>query len=126
MPIGDNEHSNELLDAAHRLSPYDTMSYAMLGLKAMNLAMLGQYDDAAELSIRGSRLLTFYCQMFPVFAALCNVMAARDDIANQYFSALLETRPSYSSRDYFGAYPHQRERDVAKINSAFESLNRIH
>jgi TolB-like protein len=126
MHIGDNERSNSLLENAHRLSPYDTMSYAMLGVKAINNAMLGRYDKAADLSVRGAKLLTFYCQMYPVFAAVCNVMAGRDDIAGQYFSDLRDARPAYSSSDYFRAFPHQREKDVAKITHAFETLEQIH
>jgi len=126
MHIGDNEKSNSLLENAHRLSPYDTMTYAILGVKAINNAMLGRYDTAADLSVRGAKLLTFYCQMFPVFAAVCNVMAGRDDIAGRYFSTLRESRPKYSSSDYFRAFPHQRDTDIARISNAFETLEQIH
>jgi len=126
MHVGDNERSNEILDSARRLSPYDPMSYAMLGVQAVNNAMLGRYDDAADLSVRGAGLLTFYCQMFPVIAAYCNVLAGRDDVAGKYFTKLQDTRPGYSSSDYFRAFPHQRDADVAKISNAFAKLNKLH
>jgi hypothetical protein len=102
------------------------MSYAMLGVQAVNNAMLDRYDDAAELSVRGAALLVFYCQMFPVIAAYCNILAGRDDIAGQYFAELQETRPGYNRDDYFRAFPHQRERDIARISDAFDALDRIH
>ncbi len=126
MHVGDNERSNQILDGARRLSPYDPMSYAMLGVQAVNNAMLGRYDDAADLSVRGASLLAFYCQMFPVIAAYCNVLAGRDDVADKYFTKLRDTRPGYDSSDYFRAFPHQRDEDVAKITSAFEALDQIH
>ena len=126
MHVGDNEKSNSLLENAHRLSPYDTMSYAMLGVKAINNAMLGHYEEAAELSVRGAKLLTFYCQMFPVFAAVCNSLAGRDDVAARFFSELRDSRPAYSSSDYFRAFPHQRDKDIATISHAFDALERIH
>ncbi len=126
MHVGDCEKSNTLLQDAHRLSPYDTMTYAMLGVMAVNNAMLDEHDTAADLSVRGAKLLTFYCQMFPVFAAICNTMAGRDDVAQRYFSTLRESKPTYCSSDYFRAFPHQRDQDVAKISQAFESLERMH
>jgi len=126
MHIGYNERSNDLLERARRLSPYDPMSYAMLGVQAVNFAMMDDYDRAADLSVRGAALLAFYCQMFPVFAAYCNVLAGRDDIAGKYYAKLQDSRPGYCSDDYFRAFPHQRDEDVARISSAFESLDRIH
>jgi len=126
MHRGDNEGSNQMLDSARRLSPYDPMSYAMLGVQAVNNAMLGRYYDAAELSVRGAILLTWTCQMFPAIAAYCNVLAGRDDVAAKYFGKLQDTRPGYSSSDYFRAFPHQRKDDVRKITEAFEALEHIH
>ncbi len=126
MHVGDNERSNQLLDSARRLSPYDPMSYAMLGVQAINTAMLGKYDDAADLSVRGAGLLAWQCQMFPVIAAYCNVLAGRDDVAGEYFTKLRNSRPGYDSGDYFRAFPHQREGDIARITDAFQALNKLH
>lgn len=126
MHVGENERSNRILDGARRLSPYDPMSYAMLGVKAVNHAMLGNYDNAADLSVRGAALLAFYCQMFPVIAAYCNVLAGRNDTAGKYFADLQASRPGYNSSDYFRAFPHQRDEDVTKITGAFETLDQIH
>jgi TolB-like protein len=126
MHLGDNERSNKLLDSARRLSPYDPMSYAMLGVQAVNNAMLGHYDDAADLSVKGAGLLAWQCQMFPVIAAYCNVLAGRNDVAGMYFKQLQDTRPGYDKTDYFRAFPHQRDEDITKITTAFEALNQIH
>lgn len=126
MHLGDNEGSNRMLESARRLSPYDPMTYAMLGVQAINTAMLGQYDDAADLSVKGAGLQAWQCQMFPVVAAYCNVLAGRDDLARKYFKQLRDTRPGYTQTDYFRAFPHQRDEDVIKITSAFETLNKIH
>ena len=126
MHVGDNERSNQILDRARRLSPYDPMSYAMLGVQAVNNAMLDRHDNAADLSVKGAELLTFYCQMFPVIAAYCNVLAGRDEVAGKYFSELRESRPGYNSADYFRAFPHQRDDDITKITDAFKALDRIH
>jgi TolB-like protein len=122
MLAGQHEQSNRLLNTARRLSPYDTMSYAMLGVQAVNNAMLGRFDVAADLSVRGARLLTFYCQMFPVIAAYCNVLDGKEELGSRYFAELRDSRPGYSRRHYFRAFPHQADSDVARINSAFDVL----
>ena len=126
MHVGENERSNRMLENARRLSPYDPMSYAMLGVQAVNNAMLGHYKNSADLSVRGAALLPFYCQMFPVIAAYCNVLAGREPAAAKYYSELRETRPGYSRDDYFRAFPHQRESDIATISGAFDQLEQLH
>lgn len=126
MHVGDNERSNRIIDSARRLSPYDPMSYAMLGVQAVNNAMLGRYESGADLSVRGAALLTFYCQMFPVIAAYCNVLAGREETARQYYADLKASRPGYNKDNYFRAFPHQREQDVATISGAFDALERLH
>jgi len=126
MHVGDNESSNQILESARRLSPYDPMSYAMLGVQAVNNAMLGRYDNAADLSVKGAALLAFFCQMFPVIAAYCNILAGREDVAGRYYSELQNSRPGYNSSDYFRAFPHQRDEDIARISGAFEALDHLH
>ena len=123
--VGDHERSNRILAVARRLSPYDPLSHTMFGVQAINNAMLGNYEDAADLSDRGAALQTIYCQMFPAIAAYCNALAGRVDVAGKYFAELLESRPGYSSSDYFRAFPHQRDEDISRITSAFESLNQM-
>lgn len=125
MHIGDNDKSNRILDDARRLSPYDPMSYAMLGVQAVNNAMLGNYEDAADLSVRGARLLAFYCQMFPVIAAYCNVLAGREETAARYYAELRESRPGYDRDDYFRAFPHQRDEHISRISNAFKVLDTL-
>ncbi|MDX1405397.1 MAG: winged helix-turn-helix domain-containing protein [Woeseiaceae bacterium] len=126
MHIGENESSNRILDGARRLSPYDPMSYAMLGIQAVNHAMLDRYETAADLSVRGARLLVHFCQMFPVIAAYCNVLAGRQQAARKYFAELQSSRPGYNSNDYFRAFPHQLDRDILKITEAFNTLEDLH
>jgi TolB-like protein len=126
MHLGKNELSNQIIAKARRLSPYDPMCYAMLGVQAINHALLGDYDRAADISVRGASLQAWRCQMFPVIAAVCNVLADRKNTANDHYQQLLQERPGYRADDYFRAFPHQRESDIETINTAFDSLRRFH
>ena len=126
MLLGQNADSNEIIVNARRLSPFDPMSYAMLGVQATNYALIGDYDRAADVSVRGAGLQAWKCQMFPVIAALCNALAGRDEAAKDHYQQLLKDRPGYQSDDYFRAFPLQRESSIETINMAFESLRNIH
>lgn len=126
MLLGDAERSNQIIEKAHRLSPFDPMTYAMLGVEATNCALLGEYERAAEKSIRGAGLLAWRCQMFPVIAALCNSLAGNHGVARQHYRQLLRDRPAYSDEDYFRAFPHQSDASRSMISSAFESLRELH
>lgn len=126
MLAGDNAGSNRVVDSARRLSPYDPMSYAMLGIQATNFALLGDYERAANTSVRGAALQTWRCQMFPVIAAVCNSLAHNDDVARRHYQQLLSDRPGYGEQDYFRAFPHQRDANIETLKGAFTSLRNLH
>ena len=126
MLIGDNEASNQVIDNARRLSPFDPMSYAMLGVQAINLALLGEFEQAASTSVRGAGLQAWKCQMFPVIAALCNSLAQNDGVAKRHYQKLLADRPGYEEADYFRAFPHQCDAGIEVINGAFDNLRSLH
>ena len=124
MLLGDHERSNEIIAKARRLSPYDPMSYAKLGIQSLNLALLGDVDRAADVSGRGAGLQAIRCQMFPAISALCNALAGRGRTAADYYRQLLSDRPGYRPDDYFRAFPHRREADVETISQAFAYLRK--
>ena len=102
------------------------MSYTILGVQSVNHAMLGRYEEAADLSVRGAKLMAWACQMFPVIAAYCNALAGREDVAKSYFARLQNERPGYKKQDYLRAFPHQVGTDLEKIDHAFSALERLH
>ena len=126
MLLGQNAASNEVIDSARRLSPFDPMSYAMLGVQATNLALLDELDNAASISVRGAGLQAWKCQMFPVIAAVCNLLAGNEEVARQHYERLLNDRPDYDAQDYFRAFPHQSANNIATLQGAFDSLRRFH
>ena len=125
MLNGQHGESNGLVDKARRLSPFDPMSYAKLGVRSLSLAMLGEYEQAADMSIQGAGVQAIKCQMFPAIAAICNVLAERNELASNFYERLLEERPGYEISDYLRAFPHRQDKDVALIENAFESLRKL-
>src|SRR3546814_2075406 len=48
MQAGDTVRAIEMADKARRLSPYDPMSFAMIGVRGFSLALDGRHDEADE------------------------------------------------------------------------------
>src|SRR3546814_4746693 len=48
MQAGDTVRAIEMADKARRLSPYDPMSFAMIGVRGFSLALDGRHDEAVE------------------------------------------------------------------------------
>ena len=51
---GDPAAAIEYADRSHDLSPYDPMTFAMLGAKALAHARLGHYAEAADMGIKAT------------------------------------------------------------------------
>jgi TolB-like protein/DNA-binding winged helix-turn-helix (wHTH) protein len=54
LQLGERELCLERVGFARRLSPYDPLKFAMLGVSALNLALMGRTADAVELSKRST------------------------------------------------------------------------
>ncbi|HEY8518468.1 MAG TPA: winged helix-turn-helix domain-containing protein [Gammaproteobacteria bacterium] len=124
MQTGDSLRSNEVVDKARRLSPYDAMTFAMYAVRAQNLAVLGQYADAAAFATRAARQPNAHYQVLAI-AAYCNMLAENIEAARAFYQRLREVRPTYASADFFRAFRHQPQQNTALIEGAFRQLERL-
>src|SRR5690606_30285885 len=124
MQTGDSERSNDVVDKARRLSPYDMMTFAMYAVRAQNLAVLGRYADAATFATRAARQPNAHYQVLAI-AAYCNMLAENVDAARTFYEALRTVRPAYASADFFRAFRHQPRENAALIERAFRQLERL-
>lgn len=124
MQMGDSERSNEVVDKARRLSPYDMMTFAMHAVRAQNLALLGRYGDAAAFATRAARQPNAHYQVLAI-AAYCNVLAENIEAAQTFYRQLRSVRPAYASADFFRAFRHQPRQNAALIERAFGQLERL-
>jgi TolB-like protein len=124
MQAGDTVHSIEMADKARRLSPYDPMSFAMIGVRGFSLALNGHYDQAAELMALSVRQPNAHYHM-SAMAAVCDVLAGDETAARRNFGRLLEARPGYGERDFLRAFQFQKPAHTKLIGSAFQRLGRL-
>jgi TolB-like protein/DNA-binding winged helix-turn-helix (wHTH) protein/Tfp pilus assembly protein PilF len=124
MQTGDSVRSNEVVDKARRLSPYDMMTFAMYAVRAQNLAVLGRYSDAAAFATRAARQPNAHYQVLAI-AAYCNMLAENSEAARGFYNQLRTVRPAYASADFFRAFRHQPRQNAALIERAFRQLERL-
>lgn len=113
---GDAAAAIRYADRSHDLSPYDPMTFAMLGAKALAYARLGQFDQAAEWAIKATLRPNAHTHILAI-AAQCLALAGRGDEARDFSSRIHHARPDYSTEDFLGSF-HFSEKDAALFQRA--------
>jgi DNA-binding SARP family transcriptional activator len=113
---GDPTAAIRYADRSHDLSPYDPMTFAMLGAKALAHARLGQYEQAADWGIKATLRPNAHTHILAI-AAECLALANRGDEARAFSSRILQARPGYSVEDFLSSF-HFPAKDAAEFRSA--------
>ena len=125
MHTGDTVHSIERADKARRLSPYDPMSFAMIGVRGFSLALTGQYDEAARLMALSVQQPNAHYHMVAM-AAVCDVLAGNREAARRGRGRLLQARPGYGAGEFLRAFQFQQPAHRKLIGNAFRRLGQLH
>jgi DNA-binding SARP family transcriptional activator/TolB-like protein/Flp pilus assembly protein TadD len=100
---GDPNAAISFSDHSRHLSPFDPLLFAMLGARAMGLARLGQYDEAADWAIKAAARPNAH-QHIMAIAALILGLAGRVEDANTYKAKIRERVPNYAMADFLAAF----------------------
>ncbi len=125
MQNGDTVHSIERADKARRLSPYDPMSFAMIGVRGFSLALTGKYKEAARLMALSVQQPNAHYHMVAM-AAVCDVLAGNKEAARRGCGRLLKARPGYGVREFLQAFQFQQPAHRKLLDNAFRRLGRLH
>ena len=101
---GDPHAAISFSDHSRNLSPFDPMLFAMLGTRAVSLARLGQYEEAAEWAMKAAARPNAH-QHIMAIAAFTLGLAGRVDEANDYKAKIRERVPNYAMADFLGGVP---------------------
>lgn len=124
MHAGDTSRSIAMADKARRLSPYDPMGFAMIGLRGFSLALAGEYGQAARLMAISIRQPNAHVHMVAM-AAVCDALTGDDQAARSDFTRLRAARPGYGVREFLRAFPLQHPDHTKLVNLAFQRLTRL-
>jgi DNA-binding SARP family transcriptional activator/Tfp pilus assembly protein PilF len=100
---GDPRAAISASDHSRNLSPFDPMLFAMLGARALGLARLGEYEQAAEWALKAAARPNAH-QHIMAIAALSLALCGRIDEADQYKARIRERASNYRMADFLAAF----------------------
>ncbi len=112
---GDPHAAISFSDHSRHLSPFDPLLFAMLGTRAVSLARLGQYEEAADWAIKAAARPNAHHHIMAI-AAFTLGLAGRIEDANVYKARIHERVPNYALKDYLAAFRYSA--DAAAVFSA--------
>lgn len=125
MQAGELAQGIEHADKARRLSPYDPLRFAMIGVRAFSLALAGEVNEASRLMAVAADEPNAHYHMLAM-AAVCDVLAGRDGAARLHLERLHAVQPAYCVDDFLRAFRFQRDAHASQIRGAFRQLARLH
>jgi DNA-binding SARP family transcriptional activator/TolB-like protein len=109
-------------DHSRRLSPCDPLLFGMLGARAMALARLGRFEEAADWGVRAAARPNAHAHIQAI-AALSLALAGRPDEARGYLAASRALQPGYHVDDFLAAMRFSPD-DEALFRRAAERIGR--
>jgi DNA-binding SARP family transcriptional activator len=100
---GDPKAAISYSDHSRQLSPFDPLLFAMLGTRAISLARLGHYQEAADWAVKAAARPNAHHHIMTI-AAITAGLAERMDVANSYKDKIRERVPNYALADYLAAF----------------------
>jgi hypothetical protein len=108
---------------ARRLSPYDPLKFAMLGVSGLNLALMGRTDEAVELARESLQQANAH-YLVTAFAAVTHAVSGELDQAGRYFSQIRKVSPDFDVDDFLTVFAFQRDRDLKRVGKAFDDMRK--
>jgi DNA-binding SARP family transcriptional activator len=90
-------------DYSRELSPFDPLLFGMLGARAIALARLGRFDEAADWAVRAASRPNAHIHIYAI-AACVAALAGRLDEAGAWVGRIRRARPRYRVDDLLAAF----------------------
>jgi tetratricopeptide (TPR) repeat protein len=90
-------------DYSRHLSPCDPLLFGMLGTRALAQLRLGQFEEAAEWSVKAALRPNAHVHIMGI-AALCLALAGRLDEARSFVARIHKLSPHYREADFLAAF----------------------
>jgi TolB-like protein/DNA-binding winged helix-turn-helix (wHTH) protein/Tfp pilus assembly protein PilF len=100
---GDPVLASSAADQSRRLSPFDPMLFAVLAVRAMALARLGRFEEAADWAVNAAARPNAHAHI-QALAAYILVLAERPAEGRAYLAAIREAIPGYGIDDFMAAF----------------------
>jgi len=110
--VGDAHSAVASSDHSRLLSPFDPMLFGMYGTRAMALARLGRFDEAARAAVTAAGRPNAFAHIHAI-AACCLTMTGDAAQGRQFVATIRTQQPEYGIDDFFSAFPFEgRDREL--------------
>jgi TolB-like protein len=116
--LGEHDLSSERLERARRLSPYDPLMFAMLGVTALNLALNGSSAQGAAAAASALLQPNVHHQSL-VAAAVCYALDGQRDRARALYTRARAVAPHYDVNEFLLVMPFRTPNHLSQIREAF-------
>jgi DNA-binding SARP family transcriptional activator len=99
---GDPRAAISFADHSRQLSPFDPLLFGMLGARAMALARIGRFDEAAEWGVKAAARPNAHAHILAI-AAFSLTLAGRLDEGRAHIATIHKTLPRYRVDDFLVA-----------------------
>jgi len=123
MQLGDRETCHDRIETARALSPLDPLIYGMLGVSALNLALMGRADDAIRRTEKALLHPDVHYQAQAVAVAIFS-LSGQLEKARVMLARVRKVIPDYGIDDFLATYAFQTQDDIRRITVAFEAAVR--
>ncbi|MFO1321571.1 MAG: BTAD domain-containing putative transcriptional regulator [Burkholderiales bacterium] len=106
--VGDARAAVESADYSRQLSPFDPMLFGMYGARAMALARLGRFEEAAAAAVKAAARPNAFPHIHAL-AACCQALAGHPDLGHTHVAAARGAVPRYTF-SHFPLLPVRRGR----------------
>jgi TolB-like protein len=114
---GASKLGRRLSDEARELSPLDPLLYAMLGTRALSLAMDGRDDEAAQWANRAANEPGAH-DLISVIAIVTNELAGNREEAAEWARRVRQHRHDISQDHFFRSFPFKDDKVRSRFSSA--------
>jgi tetratricopeptide (TPR) repeat protein len=114
---GDPQAAIRETDHSRDLSPFDPLLFAMLATRAMALARLGRFDEAADWASKAAARPNAHVHVLGI-AAHCLAMADRAEQARAIAARIQRQVPGYTEEDYLAAFRFSGEAEAMMRRAA--------
>ena len=108
---GDANAAVEFSDHSRALSPFDPLLFAMLGARAMGLARLGRFAEAAESGAQAAARPNAHAHVVAI-GAYTLALAGRLGEARAHLATIRRSRPGYGIEDFLTAMHFTEDADA--------------
>ena len=121
--LGQRELCKSRIEMARKLSPYDPLTFAMLGMYGLNLALMGRTEEAVTFAGQAVAQPNAHHQTYAV-AAISHALDGQLRKGAELLGRVRAIVPEYTSQNFFAMCTFKETTDIARITRAFHEIER--